>query len=100
MSEEQKPVLEEIITQPEKTNTEEPKPEVSQPTETTSAQVEAKPEQAEPKPEQAEPKAEVITEIKLTSGEEKPAEEGPKKLECSQENKDISKYKYYLINKI
>lgn len=93
MSEEQKLVLEEIITQPEQTNTEEPKPEVSQPTETTSAQVEAK-------PEQAEPKAEVITEIKLTSGEEKPAEEGPKKLECSQENKDISKYKYYLINKI
>ena len=89
------PVHEQIISLKEKANTEEKNPEIMQSTE-------AKPEQLnqiEPKLEQTEPKSGVI-EIRLSSGKEKPSEEILKKLESSQENKDLSKFNNYIINRI
>ena len=95
VQEQAKPVLEQIISPEQQPNTEEKKPEIIESTEANPEQV----NQIEPKPGQTEPKPGVI-EIKLSSGEEKPSEEIIKKLESSQENKDLSKFKNYKINKI
>jgi hypothetical protein len=95
VQEQAKPVLEQIISPEEQPNTEEKKSEILESTEANPEQI----NQIEPKLEQTEPKPGVI-EIKLSSGEEKPSEEIIKKLESSQENKDLSKFKNYKINKI
>ena len=92
VQEQAKPVLEQIISPEKQPNTEEKKPEI---TKANSEQV----NQIEPKLEQTKPNPGII-EIKLSSGEEKPSEEILKKLESSQENKDLSKLNYYIINKI
>ena len=67
-----------VITSNEQPATEEKKPEEAKPQE-------VKPEPTEVKNEQSEVKLEV------SSKEEKPSEQGPKKLENTQENKDLSK---------
>ena len=95
VQEQAKPVLEQIISPEEQPNTEEKKSEILESTEANPEQV----NQIQPKLGQTELKPGVI-EIKFSSGEEKPSEEIIKKLESSQENKDLSKFKNYKIKKI
>lgn len=88
MAEEPKTTLEQVITSNEQQPTEEKKPE-------QAPVPEVKPEATEVKPEQTEQKTEIkeqVIEAKLEPSEEKKGEEGPKKLENTQENKDLSMY--------